>query len=277
MHAFIRLTAALLLGVILAPYMASAKYNPVIRLIRSGEPVSIAPDKAYAILQFNVPWSTISAFLMRVPSRDELEAYMAAKRIAFENAGKKAGPFESFAFEYQGSPNFYELPLKEGIIRSGTKSLVLAELPPGDYVLYGLGNGHFLYECLCFGTVGFTLHAGEVADLGTFLADKAAEKSTIPELAGATGLGRIAKMDAYFLAVGLRARQDGDFAVPGLDPTLVKAAQMRAIGPFIETNTLLATRLAPVAGVLAYKGGDVIDVVSGTPVSSNRGQNEGCC
>lgn len=265
----IRLATAFILGILLQPSMASAKVDPVIRIIGPSDPVTIAPDKAYALLRINAPWSGISAFLMRVPTSDEQETYLAAKRAAFEKAGKKAGAFESFVFDYQGTPNFYELPAKKGIIRSGTTSLVLAELPPGDYVLYGEGYSSYLYECLCFGTVGFTLHAGEVADLGTFLVDKAAEQSAIPELAGTSGLGRIARMDYFLMAIGLRTSRDGDLAVPGLDPLLVKPAQLHAVGPYVEANTLLATRLAPVAGVLAYNGGYVIDAASGKEALPN--------
>jgi hypothetical protein len=57
--------------------------------------------------------------------------------------------------------------------------------------------------------------------------------------------------------------------VPGLDAAKIAPARFHAIGPFIETNTLLATRLAPVEGVLRYDGGRVIDIASGKEAPPN--------
>lgn len=252
----------------LASGAAQAKVDPGMRLFAPDVPVVISQDKALAVLRIQSPWSMMSAFLMRIPSDDELTAYETAKRAAYDKAGKKAGPYESFVFEYQGVPNLYEFPVKKAKVR-GAVALLVAELPPGDYILYGEGYSGFLYECMCFGTVGFTLRAGEVTDLGTFLVDKAWEKSTVPELAQVSGLGRIGRMDYGLFAVGLRPTRASDIAVPGLDTAKIVPARFHAIGPFIETNTLLATRLAPVEGVLRYDGGRVIDIASGKEALPN--------
>lgn len=252
----------------LASGAAQAKTDPGVRLITADEPVVVAQDRALAVLRIQSPWSMISAFLMRIPSTEEISAYETAKRAAYDKAGKKAGSYQSFIFDYKGVPNFYELPVKKAKVR-GAVALVVAELPPGDYVLYGEGYGGFLYECMCFGTVGFTLRAGQAADLGTLLIDKAWERSTISELAAVSGLGRIARMDYGLFAVGLRPVGPDDLAVPGLDAAKIAPVKFRAIGPFVETNTLLATRLAPVEGVLRYDGGRVIDVASGSEALAN--------
>lgn len=247
---------------------AQAKIDPGVHLITADEPVIVVKDKALAVLRIESPWSMMSAFLMRIPSAEERSAYETAKRAAYDKAGKKAGPYQSFIFDYQGVPNFYELPIKKAKVR-GAVALVVAELPPGDYVLYGQGYSGFLYECACFGTVGFTLRAGQAADLGTFLIDKAWERSTIPELTAVSGLGRIARMDYGLFAIGLRPVRPGDIAVPGLDAANIAPAKLHAIGPFVETNTLLATRLAPIEGVVRYEGGRVIDVASGNEALAN--------
>jgi hypothetical protein len=211
----------------------------------------------------------LSAFLMRIPSSDELSAYEAAKRNAYSKASKKAGAYESFVFDYQGIPNLYELPIKKAMVRGAVVALVVAELPPGDYILYGQGFSGFLHECMCFGTVGFTLHAGRATDLGTMLIDKGWEQSSIPELAAVSGLGRIGRIDYELFAIGLRLTRPGDIAVPGLDAAKITPAQFRAIGPFVEPHTTLATRLAPLDGVLHYDGGRVIDIASGKEALAN--------
>jgi len=252
----------------LASGVAQAKIDSGARLITANEPVIVAQDRALVVLRIQSPWSMMSAFLMRIPSAAEISAYEAAKRAAYDKAGKKAGPYESFVFDYQGAPNFYELPVKKAMVR-GAVALVVAELPPGDYILYGEGYSSFLYECMCFGTVGFTLHAGQATDLGTFLVDKGWEQSAVPELTGVSGLGRIGRMDYGLFAVGLRPVRPDDIAVPGLDSAKIAPAQLHAVGPFVETNTLLATRLAPVEGVLRYDRGKVIDIASGREALAN--------
>ena len=56
----------------------------------------------------------------------------------------------------------------------------------------------------------------------------------------------------------------GTFQALSLDPALVTQATFRAIGPFVEPNTLLINRLAAMPGVLSYKEGRVVDMKTGT-------------
>lgn len=253
---------------LLALGVAPAKVDSGIRLIKPREPAILIPNKALAVLRIQAPSPAFSAYLMRIPSDDELSAYEVAKRAGYAKAGKRAGTYDQFIFDYQGAFNFYELGVKNAKVR-GQVALIVAELPPGDYILYGEGFSGFLYECMCFGTVGFTLRAGQATDLGTLLIDTAWKQSSIPELAAVSGLGRIGFIDYGLWAVGLRPVRQGDIAVPGLDAQKVTPAQFRAVGPFVETNTLLATRLAPVEGVLRYDGGRVIDIASGKEAPAN--------
>jgi len=248
---------------------AAAQKESEIRLFKTGEPINIASDKAYVAIRLDIDLAKYSTMILRVPSRDEIDAYEAAKKAAYDKKGAKAGPYESFVFDYQGRPNFLALDPSKRVATAGKLAVMFAEIPAGDYVLYGEGFGGYLYQCFCFGTVGFKAEPGKVVDLGTILVAKAWEPSAIPELAGEVDLGRTAVMDYGLLAVALRPLQTGDTAVPGLDQALISRAQLHAVGPFVETNTTLANRLAAIPGVLAYDNGRVIDVASGSEALPN--------
>ena len=201
--------------------------------------------------------------------RGEIDAYETAKRAAHQKAGTKAGPIDTFAFDYDGRPNLYELPSAKWFAQSGKIATVLAEVTPGEYVFYGEGAGGILYECMCLGTVGFAAPAGQVTHLGTMFVAYAAKPSPVPELAGEVDLGPSAMMDYALFAVALRPWHSKDAAPDGLDATKVMAARLNAVGPFLEPNALLINRLAPIPGVLAYRAGRVIDVGSGRELTDN--------
>jgi len=262
-----------LVGLILAgaatPAAAKPSGPPEVRQILAGEPLTLRSDRAYLLLRIDTGLSKFSADILRIPDQAELDAYDAAKRAAHAKAGAKAPPLESFTFDYQGRPNFYELAPKKPLMTDGKLAVVLAEVPPGEYVFYGEGFAGFLYECLCLGTVGFSAPAGKVTDLGTMLIAKAWEPSPIPELAGEVDLGRSAVMDYGLFAVALRPLRSGDVAIAGLDPAAISAARLHAVGPFVDTKTLLINRLAAIPGVLAYDAGRVIDVASGKEAAPN--------
>jgi hypothetical protein len=247
----------------------AAKETPEIRQILAGEPVQLAATRAYVLVRLDTDFFKFSAHILRIPSTEEMEAYEAAKRAAFDKAGEKAGPYESFVFDYGGRPNFLSLNPKKPAAMAGKIALVLAEIPPGDYVLYGEGLNNYLYQCFCFGTVGFTARAGTVTDLGTMFFAKAWAPSPIPELAGEVDLGRTAVMDYGLFATALRPRRPDDALPAGLDPASVSPATFHAVGPFVDTNTLLMNRLAAIPGVLAYDSGRVIDVAEGKEALPN--------
>ena len=225
--------------------------------------MAAAQDKGYVLARLDTSLYRLTVDILRIPSRGELDAYEVAKRAAYEKAGRKAGPYESFVFDYEGRLNFFALRPGPAAATSGDLAVILAEIPPGDYVFYGQGYQNWLFTCFCYGTVGFSVRPGEVTDLGTVFFGKASEPSSIPELAGEVGLGRTASMDYNLFAVGLRPVRNADAVPVGLDPARVVPAKLHAIGPFVETNTLLASRLAAIPGVLSYDGGRVIDVASG--------------
>jgi hypothetical protein len=261
------LLAALAPFAALCAVPAAAKDVPEYRQFRAGEPIVIAPDKAYVLVRLDTDLSKFGAHILRVPAQAEIDAYEVAKRAAFDKAGKKAGAYESFVFDYDKAYNYFALAPGKSLAMSGKMALVLAEIPPGDYVLYGMGFGNYLYECFCYGTVGFHAKAGEVTDLGSTLFAKAWQPSPVPELAGEVDLGRTAVMDYGLFAAALRPRRADDAAAPGVDAARVVPAALHAVGAFVETNTLLVNRLAAIPGVLAYREGHVIDVASGRDVT----------
>lgn len=247
----------------------AAKETPEIHQIVAGEPIQLAATKAYVLVRLDTDFFKFSVHILRIPSREEMDAYEAAKHAAFDKAGKKAGPYEAFVFDYDGRPNFLSLTPKKPAAMAGKLALVLAEIPAGDYLVYGEGINNYLYECFCFGTVGFTARAGTVTDLGTMFFAKAWAPSPIPELAGEVDLGRTADMDYGLFATALRPRRREDALPTGLDPALVSPAKFRAVGPFVDTSTMLMNRLAAIPGVLAYDGGRVMDVATGTEALPN--------
>lgn len=262
-HAMI-LLACLAFGTHAPKAYAKAEVENDIRLIRAREPVNIRPDKAYVLLRFDTTLTSFTANLLRIPTDAEMDAYDSAKKAAHAKAGPKAPPLTSFAFDYGGPPNFYALPSSKWLVQSEKVKTVLAELPPGDYVLYGHGFAAFLGQCLCLGTVGFELPAGRITDLGTMLLDRADKLSTIPELASETNLGPSARTDYVLLAAGLRPARAGVDIPSSLASAAIILPQLHAVGPFVEPNTLLINRLAPIPGILAYEAGYVIDVPSGS-------------
>lgn len=245
------------------PALAKSKNEGDFRLIRADEPLTVRADKAYVLLRIDIDLFKFSAHLVRVPDAAEIAAYEAARKIAYDKAGKNPGPLETFAFDYDGPPNFFALQPGKAISAAGKINTVVAELSPGEYIVYGLGMANILHECFCLGTVGFTAEAGKVTDLGTLLTAKAWAPSPIPELQGEVDLGRSAVMDYGLFAAAIRPSAAGAPLPPGLDPALVKPAAFRAIGPYVEPNTLLINRLAAMPGVLAYKEGWVVDVKTG--------------
>ena len=256
---------ALLLLLLLAgsPAPALARDNSdLFRPIRAGEPLTIRPDKAYLLVRIDRRGTTQDPVILREPDAAELARYEAAKAAAFAKRGGKGG-IESFLFDYDGPPNLFILSHGKSISSDKTQAVVLAEVRPGDYVIYGQGFGKVLFQCHCLGTVGFTAAAGVVTDLGTYLSDDASKPSVYPELAGETNIGPTARMDFVLFVGGLVPAGANQPLPQGINPSSVRPAQFHAVAPFVDPNVMHINRLAPIPGVLRYEGGKVIDVASG--------------
>jgi len=249
---------------------ARAKSNDYVRMIEAGEPINITSDKAYALVRLQSHLKLFNIIIMRIPSDDEMAGYEAAKSAAYAKSGRKAGGLDKFDFTYDGVPNLFSVPFKRELMELSDGRMVLAELPAGEYVLYGEGFSGFLVQCFCLGTVRFTLKPGVVTDLGTIALDYAWSPATIPELVPVSGQGVAAKMDYAVMAVGLRPTREGDVLPPGLIRSQIETAGFHAVGPFVDSETQLISQLAPVAGVLAYDNGQVVDVATGKVLSENE-------
>jgi hypothetical protein len=248
------------------PATAKPDAEAEFRQVKSLTGFTIRPDRAYLLLRIDTSSLGFGPALMRIPEQSELDAYDAARRGFHAKAGPKAGPIESFNFDYQGRPNLFLVAPKTAIGHAGKTHTVLVEATPGDYVFYGIGG---VYECFCMGTVGFAATAGQVTDLGTMITDMAWKPSTHPELAGEVDLGPSAVMDYGLFASAVRPPKVDDALPAGLDPTMVHAARYFAVGAFTEPGANLANRLAPMPGVLAYREGRVVDVRTGAEVPPN--------
>lgn len=269
MRNFMVLLACLMISAVAPHVRAEVAPGSDVHLFRSKESPQLRTDKAYVLVRFDTTLSPFAVDLLRLPDQQELNEYETAKIAAHAKAGPKAPPIEAFAFTYAGRPNLYELTSQKWFAQDAKIKTVLAEVPPGDYVLYGQGIGGVMVQCFCLGTVGFPLPAGRITDLGTMLLDYADRPSAIPELAGETNLGPSARSDYVLLAVGLRPLRGGEGIPSNLAATDIVPPRLHAVGSFVEPNTYLINRLAPIPGVLAYDAGHVIDVPSGKRLLNN--------
>ena len=289
----------LLLSLLLAWPAALASLAPrEMGEIKAGEPVTIRPDRGYILFRQHRPEGvpSVEPVFLRVPTAAEIERYRLARREAYARAepgltrrreqqlqrvreasaeGRTyRGPIdpapslESFPFVPADGPfNLQNIEDGRALVRARPDSLFLAEVIPGDYVLYGatFGAGALvdaLHACWCLGTVGFTVEPGVVTDLGTFLGDMVHRESPIPELRAESGFGP--SSNAYMAPLGGTVRPSGGGAAPeALRGATVRPARYRAIGKFLDPRAMTVNRLAPIPGILAYDEGRVVDVQSG--------------
>jgi hypothetical protein len=288
----------LILLLLAAPAAARAQDDDIVE-IEAGATPTIRPDRAYILFRTSrvdgAP--SIEPVLLRVPTDAEMDAYAKARREAFARAepglvkeresrlaqkaqreaqgGRYAGEIppppriETFNFSYEGLHNVRRVDDGKPYVKSGDDRIYLAELRPGDYILYGASYGNSavikpaLHTCMCLGTVGFATRAGVVTDLGHFFADMAHRNSKIPELSGETGLGASAVAIFAPIAATLRPARPGS-VLPPLGGASVVAADYRAVGSFVDGRAGSINRLGPIPGILAYDGGRVLDVKTGT-------------
>jgi hypothetical protein len=295
-----RLIALLLLAL---PAALDARGPREMMEIEAGQPVSIRPDRAYILFRTVRPEGvpSVEPVFLRIPTAAEMERYLEARRLAFQQAepglirdreaqlrkkgeAEAAGkPFkraippppsvDTFNFVYDEVSNVQRINYDRAFVKGRPESVFLVELPPGDYVLYGASYGSWalkasLFACWCLGTVGFPAPAGVVTDLGYFMGDMVHEPSKIPELAAESDLGPSSVAIHAPLGATVRpARPDSPVPEP-LRAATVRPADYRAIGRFVDPRAITINRLAPVPGVLAYEGRRVIDVKSGTDAAS---------
>jgi hypothetical protein len=274
------LLAAIAAMLLLAPGIANAQ-NDVVPIRAADGPVTIKPDRAYILFRTNRAKSgiiPINPIFLRVPSEAEIADYRAARQAAFakdlpkltkawQDAGRPGpGPdVETYGFTYKGHINVFDVDSGKYIADAPNERAYLAEVPPGDYVLYGSGmGGSVLSVCNCLGTVGFHAGPGVVTDLGTLLINKAQDKSPEPELATETDLGKSYGWGMAFVFAEAVRPATAQTPLPALIPAdKRRIVEYHAVGPFFEPGAAMVNRLAPLPGVLRYDNGKVVDVRTG--------------
>lgn len=264
--------------------------------IKAGAAFTVRPDRAYLLFRTNSKETRIfvglSPVFLRVPTAEEMEIYDEAKRKAFAKAepdlkrrrdellaqkaaaertgrrfAKEIPPVpgvDNFNFVYDEIRNIHTVRLGHALEKPDDGRVMLIEALPGNYVLYGWGQGEMLHTCLCLGTVSFSAEAGKITDLGTLFVAAASDESPIPELKAVTGLGPSMNGHVVLWAAAIRPA-DGSTAIPSvLAGKPIVPAAYRATGKFVSPFAFGINRLAPIAGVLGYDGGTVMDLVSGT-------------
>jgi len=276
--------------------IASAASTKELVEIKAGTAFTVRPDRAYLLFRTNSKETRIfvglSPVFLRVPTAEEMETYDAAKRSAFAKAepdlkrrrevllaqksqAERAGrrfekpippipSLETFDFVYDGMRNIHSVSLGRALEKSDDGRVMLIEAVPGTYVLYGWGVGDMLHTCLCLGTVSFPAEAGKITDLGTLFVAAASEQSSIPELKAVTGLGPTMNGHVVLWASAVRPADSSTSTPSVLAGKPIVPAAYRATGKFVSPFAFGINRLAPMAGVLGYDRGTVLDLVSGT-------------
>ncbi len=249
------------------PFAASAQDGTNFQHFRKGAEIEIQGDKAYLLVR--MPAESVSTklqpVLLRKPSAVELTDYRAAKQEAYDRAAKndkEIGPIETFLFEYPKSTNLFQIENGKFYSKDGKDRTFVIAVEPGDYVFYGLGFNKYLWQCNCLGTVSFKAKAGQVTDMGSILIALAWKESGFAELNEDTSLGKKMRQDYAMFAAGIRPATVGS-APKQLGSLPIRAAEYHAVGSFREPARLLANRVAPIPGVLAYDAGAVVNVRTG--------------
>lgn len=263
--------------------------------INGKKPFVMQAGKSYILFRTNA--AGYGPSFMRIPSDAEIAAFQKAKADAFERdktklaaerekrlaqkaEAEKTGKvfkqdippvptLENYAFVYDKVVNLQTLNVGKAIEKGKDERVMLVEVVPGDYVLYGIGYANVLATCFCLGTVGFSAPPGAIVDLGTILIGSASEKSDIPELASETGFGP--SMNGHLVAFTAAIRPSkADATQPALlNGNAAGPARYRAVGTFVAPGVFNINRLAPIEGILGYDGGAVIDVARGERVPDN--------
>lgn len=160
-------------------------------------------------------------------------------------------------------------------IKSSAARVYLLEVPPGDYLIYGLsltGAAPTLATCFCLGTVAFTARPGMITDLGAFLMGNARILSDFPELATETGFGPSIDTGFYHPVAAIRQENTGRYFTNRSANIIIEGANFHAEGRFFDPRTTFVNRLAPLAGVLAYRDGKPINVATNSAVPDHFAQ-----
>jgi hypothetical protein len=267
--------AALLLCAALPTGIAAAKDNAGVVALEVA-PTALKADSAYILLRTSTAKSGIFAIqhvFLRVPSDAELEAYRAARKLAYDAAlpkltqkaqakGKSPPTIDEFEFDYAGRANAFVVQNKH-FLEDGEMRTLLLEVPVGKYILYGSTLSQGLVMCNCLGTVSFEARAGVITDIGSLYVDKVHKPSPIPHLEDNLG----EQMFQYGFVFG-QALVPADATTPvpaALKPLSIEPARFAVVGQYYEPGASGINRLAPIPGLLGYVHGRPVDLRTGKP------------
>jgi len=256
------------------PVAALAKDNAGVTPLLAA-PTALRADAAYLLLRTSRAKSglfPIQHVMLRIPAARELDEYRAARKLAYDKAlpeltrkakdGKVPG-IDEFEFDYAGKANSFVVDTGK-FLEDGEMRTILLEVPPGDYILYGITvGGRGLVTCNCLGTVRFGARAGVITDIGSLYADKVHKPSPIPHLEDNLG----PSMFEYGFVLG-QALVPSDATAPApaaLHGLAVEPARFEVVGEYYEPGASGINRLAPIPGLLGYDHGRAVDLRTGKP------------
>lgn len=256
------------------PVAALAKDNAGVTPLQAA-PTALRADAAYVLLRTSHAKSglfPIQHVMLRIPTAQELDDYRAARKLAYDKAlpeltkkakdGKVPG-IDDFEFDYGGKANSFVIDSGK-FLEDGEMRTILLEVPPGEYILYGITmGGRGLVTCNCLGTVRFGARAGVITDIGALYADKVHKPSPIPHLEDNVG----PSMAQYgFLFGEALVPPDSTTPVPAaLHALALEPARFEVVGEYYEPGAGGINRLAPIPGLLGYDHGRAVDLRTGKP------------
>ncbi|MGC6331174.1 hypothetical protein [Rhizorhabdus sp. FW153] len=234
-------------------------------------PVALDPSKAYLLFRSSRAKSGmlgIENTFVRVPSLAETEAWLSARKVAYEAAlpdlhkkakGEPVPTIDEFSFDYDGPDNSFSTHTDRFLVDGAELRTFLLEVPAGEYVVYGVSvGGRALITCNCLGTVAFDARPGVIVNIGTLYADKVHKQSPLTQLESNVGPSMFRY--GWIMGQALVPPKNGEPTPEVLRTFPVENARFRAIGPFHDRHAVNVNRLAPIPGVLAYDHGKVVDL-----------------
>lgn len=223
--------------------------------------VSLQPDKAYFLAHtYEMDQGGLRGtvkvvpVLIRVLSEEELQQ---AKEL-FDK--------DPETWKDKAAPNVVVMLADAPYDRPGKgEDVLLTAATPGTYILGGISltnwatkSAGMMVASLCMGSVKFEARPGAITDLGTIVAARDDQPTTIPELAKIVR-GKPSDLGVWPYSVAIRPSPT---AVPDTLRDLPRIpAEYRAVSAFPNYAGAPISRLAPLQGVLDYdKDGEVIDL-----------------
>ena len=158
--------------------------------------------------------------------------------------------------------NVYQVWYRKKYRKAENGQDLFFKLKPGTYILYDMGG-----TCLCLGSVQFDVKPGEITDMGLVMADvydRKGEASIFPEIQAFTK-GH-ADYGYSFFATAIRPTFDGMAFPAELTGLKRTGAVYKAKGKMPNFFSSQIDRLAPMPGILDYRGDAIIDERTGQVV-----------